>query len=791
MKRLMSAAFAAVALAGAVSAATVYSVSDRILTIRVPEGETNSVVATDIECANDNSVTNIVKTGTGAIIVDKKLADYEGDIHIEQGMWVIACTNALGKLSSQPDCSDVGAVFVTAGGSLAAGGNDRFISNKGKKIYISGSGVAGEGALTLMLSTAKGDYGSGVFGRNIELTGDAVIGHNSDDNVYFTQSKTQIRLNGHKLSFSYDNASKKGYVFGGTDGSEVFAPGEIELSGRAVLIFLGRTVMNGDDGRMTFKDHSKFGSNGMRGRYEWPMDWDSDGEITIISQTTGDVATNRNTWHGPVRLGKNMKVSLTKSGTFGLFAPVSGPGGLDVRYDEKNKSAVPTNFVNLFNSGSSFSGGARISDLVLNVKARDALPRNGGALVLTNSIVNFDSVKNYALPDGFIHVKDGSEMKVEGGSGSWKTLVKTGPGTVNYSSSIGADVLDVKEGVVLVGLPSIKCFAGLIEGVGYFKTGGESYYAARDLSFTNQVVLAPNDAYTNKTYWTHVRPEWDVVDKAIHSSATVYSGYMWNNEPTNVNWTFCCRVGTVSFFRLGQDLDLLITDGKYNEAVLVTVENVTPGPHKFHFGSYATIDAGGAGGSATNWPSLGFRWDPFGRGSTDTNNFVKLEDPGDGSLFTWAIPGDDVFYPGTDESNKIGYLPRFDTIKFSGGTLNLNVGTNVFRVGEVEGFPSVVNGNGFAIENKWTIDAEDIAAGMKVLNQKIDFGEDVELEIENPLAARSVSGVREWMVLESTEDITGSISVKDAEVAKRWTVKVDGGSVTLKYRPVGTIMVVR
>ena len=67
----------------------------------------------------------------------------------------------------------------------------------------------------------------------------------------------------------------------------------------------------------------------------------------------------------------------------------------------------------------------------------------------------------------------------------------------------------------------------------------------------------------------------------------------------------------------------------------------------------------------------------------------------------------------------------------------------------------------------------------------------VELEIENPLAARSVSGVREWMVLESTEDITGSISVKDAEVAKRWTVKVDGGSVTLKYRPVGTIMVVR
>ena len=170
---------------------------------------------------------------------------------------------------------------------------------------------------------------------------------------------------------------------------------------------------------------------------------------------------------------------------------------------------------------------------------------------------------------------------------------------------------------------------------------------------------------------------------------------------------------------------------------------------------------------------------------------MKLEDPGDGSLFTWAIPGDDVFYPGTDESNKIGYLPRFDTIKFSGGTLNLNVGTNVFRVGTVYGFPSVVGGNGLVIADKWTVDAEDIAAGVKIADRKIDFGEDVELEIENPLAARSVSGVREWTVLESTANITGSISVKDEESAKRWSVKVDGGSVTLKYRPVGTIMVVR
>ncbi|MBR3822359.1 MAG: hypothetical protein IKJ37_12170, partial [Kiritimatiellae bacterium] len=229
MKRLMFSAFAAAALAGAVSAATVYSVSDRILTIRVPEGETNSVVATDIECANDNSVTNIVKTGTGAIIVDKKLADYEGDIHIEQGMWVIACTNALGKLSSKADCSDVGAVFVKEGGSLAVGGSDRAISNVGKKIYIAGSGVNGEGALTMALATAAGDYSSGVLGRNIELAGDATIGHYLKYTVYFTQANTSWNLNGYKLTITHDPVNNRGYVIGGTDKSQIFGPGDIEM----------------------------------------------------------------------------------------------------------------------------------------------------------------------------------------------------------------------------------------------------------------------------------------------------------------------------------------------------------------------------------------------------------------------------------------------------------------------------------------------------------------------------------------------------------------------------------
>lgn len=786
-------AFLATLSAGMVSAATSYSVADEVLTVTVPEGETNSVDATQLAVANANSVTNIVKTGLGALVMDDKTAipQYAGDINIENGMWVIACTNALGKLSSKVDCSDVGAVFVKEGGSLAVGGSDRAISNVGKKIYIAGSGVNGEGALTMALATAAGDYSSGVLGRNIELAGDATIGHYLKYTVYFTQANTSWNLNGYKLTITHDPVNSRGYVIGGTDKSQIFGPGDIEMNDGAYMIFQGKTLMVGDNGTIAFKDSSKFGSTGMRGRYEWPMVWDSINRISMQRQTTADAVTNRNTWHGPVRLDKTMGVDIVGSGTFGLSGAVSGEGGLDLKFAHKYNSPLPTNFVNLANAGSTFMGGVSVSDLVLNVMERDAVPRDGGILALTNSIVNFEPEKNYTLPDGSIHVKEGAVMSLNNGSGKWKTVVKTGSGTVNWNSAVGADALVIKEGAVDLSLQH-NGFAGLIEGVEYFDNNSECYYAAenKNLMWTNNVVLSPNYVYAgNGSYWSNKRPAWDT-EELLTSSATVYQGYMWNRETTNVNWTFCCRVATVSFFYFDGVKE--ITDGEATKAKLVTIENVTPGPHPFRIGSYAVFGKGGASGAATNfeWPKLGFRWDPLGRGSSDTNNFVKLEDPGDGSLFTWAIPGEDVFYPGTEESNKIGYKPRFEKVEFgSAATLDLN--GIALSVGEVEGFPRVVESDGFTIERKWTLDAADIAAGFKVSGEKIDFGEDVELVVENPLAAKAVSGVREWTVLESAAEISGSISIKDEDAAKRWTVTVDGNLVKLKYRPIGSVMVVR
>ena len=137
MKRLIITAMVTAVTGGMVCADTTYSVSDQILTISVPEGETNSVVASELARANGNEVTKIVKTGRGGFLMNDKTAipNYTGDIYVDQGTWIVACTNALGKLDSGKG-ETVGKVFVADGATIDMAATDRYLSNSGKKITI-------------------------------------------------------------------------------------------------------------------------------------------------------------------------------------------------------------------------------------------------------------------------------------------------------------------------------------------------------------------------------------------------------------------------------------------------------------------------------------------------------------------------------------------------------------------------------------------------------------------------------------------------------------------------------
>ena len=787
--------------------ASQYEIEGTVLKITIPEGMTNEVDVSKVACANNNEITEIRKLGRGGFLMNDKTAipNYTGNIYVDQGTWIAACTNALGKLSSNTDGSGVGEFQVKNGATLAIGGTDPLIKNDGKKISIEGTGVDGNGAIQIILTAGDVKH---ALGKNIVLTGDATIGM-TEKNFYFYG--IVFTFNGHKLTIVNNVSKTPVMVFNGNSTPIIIqSQGEIELQDMAYISFEGTVSLLGGEGKqITFNDASRFKSNGMRGRYEWPMIWNSTGIISMPVQTTSSsfAVTNRNTWHGSVRLDKDMKVAISGSGMFGLMGTVSGVGGLDLYYSTTPQPEIPTNFVNLANAGSTFTGGVRVKDLVVNVMENDAVPTEGGAFAITNSIVNFDPLKSYMLPNGVVHVDEGKHGGIVGGShGKWKTLIKTGAGTVDYNSSIGTDELEIREGVLKVSRQAV--LAGLIEGVAYFtdtsvsgRTGvGVSTAIAQnnEIVYTNKVVMSPylmNTAMGD--YWTTKRPA-DDTDHKVKAHCTTYSGYMWNRSNKSVDWTFACNVANYTVFHFDDEQMFAHTPGDGKDIAKVTIKGIAPGSvHRIRIGNHSKYSSsasantqGGASkrGTHENWgkDELGLRWDRLGRDTTDPENFEILEDPGDGSLLTWALPGEEVVYPGTEE--QIRHL-EFDLVKFSGGTLQFNGITNT--VSEVEGLPNMAGTGKLIIENKWTIDAADLADGAAVSDLSFGFGADAELEIENSSAAKTMTGLREWTVIKSAEDITGSITVKDEDMAKRWSVKVDGNEVKLKYRPFGTAVIIR
>ena len=773
--------------------ASPYEIEGTVLKITVPEGVTNEVEVSELVCANDNTVTEIRKLGRGGFLMNDKTAipNYTGDIYVDQGTWIVACTNALGKLDVNNKGENTGKVYVADGASIDLASNDRYLNNKGKKITIKGNGVTGNGALTISVNQAN--YYNQTLGNNLVLTGASSIWMMNNFNLYLLDSN--IDLAGYKLAVKGDGGSSGNIVVGN---EATVKSGTLEFVNKGGIVLQGTTTF--DDGTcLIFRDESKMTVK-TSGRNDALVIWDSAGTVNSSEVVKGDIT---NTWHGPVRLDKTMRVAISKSGTLNLAGPVSGAGGLNMYWNTSSKPEVPTNAVTLANAMSTFKGGVSVRDIIVNVKEDGAVPAEGGVFALTNSIVNFDSHKNYMLPNGIIHVDGDVWRSVSGGLGKWKTLVKTGAGTVNYDSIIGAEVLELKSGVMEISEQSYPFarFAGLVEGVEYFadtlNDQGEiveegikiSTAKAKDngIVYTNMVVMSPylmNAAMGE--YWTTKRPA-DDTDHKVKAHCTTYSGYMWNRSNKSVDWTFACNVANYTVFHFDDELMFEHNPSSSKAIAKVTIRDIAPGSvHRIRIGNHSKYNKvtdnktqGGISPSTIDpvWgkEKLGLRWDRLGRDTTDPANFEILADSGDGMLFTHDIPNNT--------------LPEFDLVKFTGGTLHLNGVTNT--VSEVEGMPLVAGTGKLIIENKWTIDVADIADKAKADGLSLAFGEDVELVINKNRAVKSSNGTYEWTVFESEDDISGSISVKDSEMAKSWRIEISGKTVKLKYYPAGTVIIVR
>jgi len=217
---------------------------------------------------------------------------------------------------------------------------------------------------------------------------------------------------------------------------------------------------------------------------------------------------------------------------------------------------------------------------------------------------------------------------------NYTLLVDPGDGsvfTVNLPDSGEPDeVVRVAEGTLL--LPPRE--PGLYQGT--IDHGGLSS-AARNLTEPNPktaVVLATDQANSKTRLDNGAR--WTAGQGWPTNLTECYSGYIWNRSSVTTNLTLYKNFDdTIDLFLDGTLIP--VTRGNAWNIIGLLQLTLAPGSHslEIRFGQ----SAGGAGpsenGETVGWPqdiALGIDWQ--GRGAAVLANFVKLQDPGDGSLLT-------------------------------------------------------------------------------------------------------------------------------------------------------------
>ena len=196
-----------------------------------------------------------------------------------------------------------------------------------------------------------------------------------------------------------------------------------------------------------------------------------------------------------------------------------------------------------------------------------------------------------------------------------------------------------------------------------------------------------------------------------------YDGFIWNNSPTTETWSVICALNAYSYMTVNdKEYRAETTDGRNyggpsrtypdgNAVGKLWTVTLHPGPNAFRIRQYHRWNTPGVwyGNICTNlavgtpftyWEDgNGLMVDKKGRGTTDMRNYERMEDPGDGSLFTC------VDFSQTDFGH------TFQTVRGQDGTLDLNGGVAYAQA--VEGAPKVVNGT-LTVTNSWTLTAAQV-----------------------------------------------------------------------------------
>lgn len=456
-----------------------------------------------------------------------------------------------------------------------------------------------------------------------------------------------------------------------------------------------------------------------------------------------------------------------------LAGKISGPAGFATDGANARKNFT----VALTNPDNEMTGKSTFDAITLNVPVDGALPDcmqevecRGTRLVFQTP----ESNETYALPP-VTFVGAGTVLH---GKGTWKNaLVKKDEGVLEYTSSIGADLLDVQGGSVRLAHPG----PGLHEGVHVDAENGVGSLFNSDYLVTNNVATQLNWAYrcSTKDGW---KPRM----------LATYSGYIWNRSGQTQRWTFAGSVfeGAIVYLDGKKVMQTYAyNNGDWKGANKATVD-VKHGAHALTVKLYTTknVNNGTWGGAYEAPKNEGWEWtarfgivvDRQGRDSTSYRDYEKIADPGDGSFLTTTT---NATY--TSETG-----PVFTTMKFAPGT-GIDLRDGIYGVPHLIGFPTVSSGS-LTVKETWTIPADLLASDagkVSVLDGALSFDEGAKIVLDFAAGRPALANGGTCVVAVAKDGVNRVPAVESAFAGYRLKRSSDGTSLLLRYDRGLTIVV--
>jgi hypothetical protein len=276
----------------------------------------------------------------------------------------------------------------------------------------------------------------------------------------------------------------------------------------------------------------------------------------------------------------------------------------------------------------------------------------------------------------------------------------------------------------------------------------------------------------------------------------VYSGYIWNDSPTNEVWTFAGSAGTWMCFSLNGSK---IIDHRWKgDAVGLNAATLKPRANRFNLRIYCGDVVAGSGPNArssianANWQNTSFG---FGYrrckdvDHPDQSDFLPLMDPGDGSLLTYRLPEENECpFPGTDNAVDVSSgCGAFESITCGMGS-ELVFSDGEYSVANLAGFPSITECAEFRIRNSWALSADDIKNGGVLRSDGVlafDDGSKVSIADDMLFSAGD-------HVVARTAEVSGVPEI-DESCRRLWSLVVDGakGEIVLRRKARGLYIRIR